>query len=91
LRDTWPHSARGLKEAGYVEGQNVTIEFRSANGEYEIACVGTASLRGPGRLTARKSRSLPARHPVNAIISMAEKRDVVAKLNIAKSRIRPWT
>ncbi len=26
---------QGLKETGYVEGQNITIEYRSANGDYE--------------------------------------------------------
>jgi putative ABC transport system substrate-binding protein len=29
----------GLKEAGYVEGQNVTVEYRSAEGQYERVSV----------------------------------------------------
>jgi len=27
---------QGLRERGYVEGQNITFEYRSAAGKYEI-------------------------------------------------------
>ena len=31
---------RGLNEIGFVEGQNVAIEYRWANGQYEPFCIG---------------------------------------------------
>jgi len=35
LRDQLAALYRGLKETGYIEGQNVTIEYRWAEGQYE--------------------------------------------------------
>jgi len=32
---TWGPFIEGLRDLGYVEGQNITIEFRSSEGKYE--------------------------------------------------------
>jgi putative ABC transport system substrate-binding protein len=35
LPDLWPPFSQGLKDAGFVEGKNVAIETRSAEGQYD--------------------------------------------------------
>jgi|SRR5262245_30652854 len=40
--------AQGLKESGYVEGQNVTIEYRYANGQYDRLPTLATELLGRG-------------------------------------------
>src|SRR5262249_54109114 len=35
LSDFWPPFSQGLKDTGFVEGKNLTIETRSAEGQYD--------------------------------------------------------
>jgi putative tryptophan/tyrosine transport system substrate-binding protein len=45
------HFRLGLRDAGYSEGRDVVIEWRSANGDYDAsALVATEAARGPCRL-----------------------------------------
>ena len=55
---------RGLNEAGFVEGQNVTIEFRWADGQYD-------------RLPAMATELV--RRPVNLIVAQTPPAALVAK------------
>jgi putative ABC transport system substrate-binding protein len=43
----------GLNDAGYLEGRNVTIEFGSAAGRYDLLAAPLASLQEDGRVAHR--------------------------------------
>jgi putative tryptophan/tyrosine transport system substrate-binding protein len=59
---------RGLKEAGYVEGQNVAIEYRWANGEYDRVMAMAAEL--VDRRVAVIVANTPGVQAVKAVITM---------------------
>jgi putative ABC transport system substrate-binding protein len=62
---------RGLGENGFVEGQNVTIEYRWALGQYD-------------RLPAMASELV--RHPVTVLTTTSERHQKMPRLRLGASR-----
>lgn len=84
---------RGLSEAGFVDGQNVTIVFRWAEGRYELLPAlakelvdlrVSAILAGGGELSARAAKDATASIPVVFVIG-----DDPVKVGLTASYNRP--
>ena len=82
---------QGLKEAGYVEGQNVTVEYRWAEGQYDRVPVIALELvsRGVAVIVANTPGVLPIKSAVKTIPIVFTTSSDPVQIGLVASLARP--